>query len=327
MRRLAPIFASVFSLATVALLAIGGWLVVSGSAGHPPAAIAGPPSRLLGGQVDLGKGTASAYAEMNEQGEPTAIGILFSPAALEGLPDGSDFHHCFDRNQDGRIDRATECLHGYEHVLPLPDALARRPDIPFKWVLLNWNPAGHVPPGVYDVPHFDVHFFMEPIASVFALASGPCGPEFIRCDQFEIARQPVPSNYVHPDYKDVGAAVPAMGNHLIDLGGPEFHGQPFTRSFIFGSYGGRITFYEEMVSHRTLVANPRSCAPIKTPKAVATAGFYPTISCLWHHAPGGEITVSLERFAFRLATPPAAAAAAAAPPAGPGTPVTPVHTH
>ena len=26
-------------------------------------------------------------------------------------------------------------------------------DIPFKWVLFNWNLHGHVPPGVYDLAH------------------------------------------------------------------------------------------------------------------------------------------------------------------------------
>jgi hypothetical protein len=39
----------------------------------------------------------------------------------------------------------------------LPDAVARRWDTPFTWVLLNWDLAGHSPRGVYDVPHFDVH--------------------------------------------------------------------------------------------------------------------------------------------------------------------------
>ena len=93
---------------------------------------------------------------------------------------------------------------------------------------------------------------MEPIAKIFALQSGPCGPELMNCDQFAIAKQPVPSNYIHPDFKDVDGVVPAMGNHLVDLTGPEFQKQPFTRSWIFGAYGGRIIFYEEMVAHRTL---------------------------------------------------------------------------
>lgn len=305
MHHLVPPRASLFGLVTFVVLAVAAWLLFSGPAGDRASAGAAPAARLLGGQTALGQGTASAYAELNGQGEPTAMGVVFSPTALDGLPtDGSDHHHCFDRNQDGTIDPATECLHSYEYVLPLPDALARRPDVPFKWVLLNWNPAGHVPPGIYDVPHFDVHFFMEPIANVFALQSGPCGPELIRCDQFAVAKQPLPSHYVHPDFRDVGAVVPAMGNHLVDLTGPEFHKQPFTRSWIYGAYGGRITFWEEMVAHRTLLEKPQACAPIKQAKAVATGGFYPTVSCLRHHGPTGETTVSLERFRFRAAGAP-----------------------
>jgi hypothetical protein len=266
---------------------------------------ASPVDWLLGWQTDLGKGTVSTYAEVNRQGAPVAVGVVFSAGSLDGLPtDGSDYHHCFDRDQDGTVDRATECLHSYEYVLPLPDAVARRADVPFKWVLLNWNPAGHVPHGVYDVPHFDVHFYMEPIARVFALEPGPCGPEFVRCDQFAIAKQPVPSNYVHPDFRDVDGVVPAMGNHLIDVTGPEFRKQPFTRTWIYGAYAGRITFWEEMVALRTLLDKPQSCSPIKLPKAFATAGLYPTVSCLRHQAATGETTVSLEGFAFRPASQP-----------------------
>ncbi len=44
-----------------------------------------PAARHLGGQTDLGKGTVSRYAELNRHGEPTAIGVVFSPTALEGF--------------------------------------------------------------------------------------------------------------------------------------------------------------------------------------------------------------------------------------------------
>jgi hypothetical protein len=265
------------------------------------------PARHLGAQAAIGAGTVSSYAELTGQGEPAAIGIVFSPTALSGLPTGgSHWHHCVDRNRDGAVDQATECLHTFEYVIPLPDAVARRGDVPFKWALLNWNPMGHIPPGIYDVPHFDVHFFIEPIADVFALQAGPCGLEFVRCDQFEVAKQPIPSNYVPPDFRGVDAVVPAMGNHLIDLTGPEFNKQPFTRSWIFGVYGGRVTFWEEMVSHAHLLSKPNACNPIKLPAGVATSGFYPTVSCLRHSAATGETTVSLESFVFRAASPPGA---------------------
>jgi len=288
-------------------LSIGGLvvLILAGCAALGGGGKAMP--RLLGGQTALGRGTVSSFAQLDRTGEPTAIGVVFSRAALEGLPaSGSDGHHCFDRNKDGTVDHATECVHTYEFVLPLPDAMARREDVPFKWVLLNWNPMGHIPPGIYDVPHFDVHFYMEPIASVFAIESGPCGPEFVRCDHFEKGRQPVPSNYLPPDYRNVDAVVPAMGNHLIDLSGPEFNKQPFTRSWIYGIYGGKVTFYEEMVAHATLASRPQSCSPIKVTPAVATSGLYPTMSCLRHDPATGEVTVSMETFTRRAASPPGA---------------------
>ena len=261
--------------------------------------------RVPGSVSRLGKGTVQSFAEFDTSGVPTALGIALSAPALDGLPaSGSDGHHCFDRNKDGVVDPAGECLQQYELVLPLPDAVARRDDIPFKWVLLNWNPHGHIPPGVYDVPHFDVHFFIDTIANVFAIQSGPCGPEFVRCDQFDTARKPVPANYMHPDFKDVEAVVPAMGNHLIDLTGPEFNKQPFTRTWIYGVHGGRVTFYEEMVTRSFLLSKPNTCFPIKSPPAVEAAGFYPTLSCLRYDARSEDVTVSMERFVLRQAQPP-----------------------
>src|SRR4051812_35510374 len=122
--------------------------------------LAAPATRTTGWQVKLGGGTATSYAEMDGNGTPTAIGVVWSAHALDGLPAHSDEHRCFGRDKDGSILGDTKCQHTHEFVIPLPDSLARRDDIPFKWVLLNWNPTGHIPPGVYDVPHFDVHFEM-----------------------------------------------------------------------------------------------------------------------------------------------------------------------
>jgi len=263
-----------------------------------------PIGRSLGWQVPLGRGTVTSYAEFEGPAKPRAIGVMFSAAALDGLPAGSDDHHCIDRHTDGSVTAATKCAQTFEHVIPLPDAVARRTDIPFKWVLLNWNPLGHIPPGVYDVPHFDVHFEMAPIADIFAIESGPCGPELVRCDQFQIARKPLPPNYVPADFQNVDAVVPAMGNHLIDLTGPEFKKQPFTRSWIYGVYDGKVIFFEEMVTRAHLLSRPNTCHPIKQAAAVATAGYYPTVSCIRHDATTGDYSVSMEEFVLRTASAP-----------------------
>lgn len=282
------------------LLAIAS-LSLSGCASMNSSA---PSGRSLGWQVPLGKGTATSYSELDSGGAPTAIGITLSAAALEGLPSGSDNHHCIDRGKDGVVAGATKCQHTFEHIIPLPDVVARRADIPFKWVLLNWNPVGHIPPGVYDVPHFDIHFEMAPIAEVMAIEPGPCGPEFVRCDQFQIGKKPVPPNYVHADFRDVDAVVPAMGNHLIDVTGPEFNKEPFTHSWIYGVYDGRVIFYEQMVSRAHLLSKPNACTPIKSAKAVGVSGFYPTVSCIRNDPASGEYMVSIEGFVFRTAGAP-----------------------
>jgi hypothetical protein len=268
----------------------------------------GSASRLLGANSSVGNGMVSSYAEFDKSGAPKAIGIVFQASALDGLPSApSDGHHCFDRNKDGTIDPQTECFGSHEWVIPLPSELARRSDVPFKWVGLNWNPNGHIPPGVYHLPHFDVHFYMEPIEKIFAIAPGLCGPEFVNCDQFKIATKPVPSNYMHPDFKSVEAVAPAMGNHLVDPTSPEFTGKKFTRTWIYGVYDGRVTFYEEMVTREYLLSRPTECFPLKSPAAVGVKGYYPTQSCIRYLPQSNEYTVSMEGFALREASAPAPA--------------------
>jgi hypothetical protein len=275
-------------------------LLLTASGGAAPTA---GPDQALGSRVQLGHGEVASFAELEGTGAPKAVGIMFSAHALMGLPaEPSDGHHCADRDGDGTIAHATECIHTHEFVIPLPDAVSRRDDMPFKWVLLNWNRHGHVPPGVYDVPHFDVHFYMAPIADIFAIRDGTCGPEFVDCDDFAVAKTPVPDGLMHPDFKDVDAVVPAMGNHLIDLSGREFQGEPFSRSWIYGAYGGRVIFYEEMVALAHLLSRPDACLPIKSTPAVAVDGFYPTQRCVRYEAGADAYVVSMERFVYREAS-------------------------
>ncbi len=287
-----------WGLATALVSTIAVLLTAAGSAA-PHAA----PDRALGWRAALGAGEVSSFAEFQQTGTPKSIGIMISADALRSLPsEHSDGHHCFDRNGDGVTARPAECFETHEFAIPLPDDVSRRADVPFKWVLLNWNLHGHAPPGIYDVPHFDVHFYMMPIADAFAIRAGPCGPEFVDCDAFATAKKPLADGLMHPDFKDVDAVVPAMGNHLIDLTGPEFAGEPFTRTWIYGAYGGRVTFYEEMVANSYLLSRPDACLPIKSPPAVAVAGYYPTERCVRYEAATDAYIVSMERFVYREAS-------------------------
>lgn len=288
--------------AVSSIVTVAGLLGAGCGAGMPD----GEAEPTRGAPLALGNDTVDSYAEFDASGAPEAIGVAFSGQALADLPERpSDGHRCYDADGDERIDLETECAAWHEFVLPLPDEAARHPDVPFEWALVNWNPHGHIPPGVWDVPHFDVHFYIERIEKIFSLRRGTCGPEFLRCDQYEVATQPVPPNYIHPDYEDVGAAAPAMGNHLIDPTAPEFDGEPFTRHWIFGAYGGEVIFYEEMVALDYLRERPDACFDIKTPEAVAVTGYYPRRSCIRYDAARDEYTVSMEDFDLREASPPA----------------------
>ena len=264
-----------------------------------------PPERKIGASRGLGDGMIASYVDIDADYTLRAMGVLISAGALNSLPqDPSDMHQCFDADGNDSVDVMTECSHWHEFVLPLPSEASRRLDLPFKWALFNWNPAGHIPPGVWDVPHFDVHFYIEPIENIFALKRGPCGPEFLRCDQFELATKPVPANYVHPDYEDVGAAAPGMGNHLIDPSAPEFHGAPFKRHFIYGVYDERVIFYEEMVARSYLLSKPNTCYAIKAAPDVAIWGQYPRTACVRYDPQTDQYTVSMEDFILREARPP-----------------------
>ena len=106
---------------------------------------------------------------------------------------------------------------------------------------------------------------------------------------------------MHPDFKDVDAVAPAMGNHLIDVDGHEFHGMPFTMSWIYGVYGGRVTFYEQMIALDLLQSRPNVCAPIKATPSVAVAGYYPTQRCVHYDDASDAYVVSLEGFSYREA--------------------------
>jgi hypothetical protein len=113
---------------------------------------------------------------------------------------------------------------------------------------------------------------------------------------------------MHPDYIDVDAVAPAMGNHMVDPTAPEFNGKPFTRTWIYGVYDGRITFYEEMVSLEYMLSKPSACSPFKTTEAVDQTGYYPTVSCVRYDAERDAYTVSLEEFVLRERSDPAAPA-------------------
>jgi hypothetical protein len=222
------------------------------------------PVREYGTGVAVGNGHARSYVLFDAQNPtlPTEIGVAFDEHALEGLPAaGAD---------------PSNPMSMYSFILPLP---ANMPQ-PYALVELDWNAAGHVPAGVYDLPHFDFHFYSISLAARNAIV--PSDPGFLTKAANFPASAFVPATYaVLPPPPAPTPAVPVMGVHWTNVTAPEV--QPptspqhhtFTRTFIYGSWDGKFTFVEPMVSLVYLQSKPDERVTIATPSSYATPGYYP----------------------------------------------------
>ena len=269
----------------VAAVIIGLGLAVSGGG-------TGNGRTLRGGVERMGAGTIQSFVTLDPSGAPTAIGVTMSPGALEQLPPvPNTVSRCFDLDGDGRH-TGHECIGDEERILDVP--VDSSTGLPFRWISVNWNPAGHhnTP---YAKAHFDFHFHTGERGRVEAIAPGRCG-ELADCDDFKVASRPVPARYLPNGYIDVGAVVPRMGNHLLDSQSPELKDSlPFTRTFIYGAYDGELIFWEPMITIDVLRQTRDACLEIRQPEEFRQAGYYPTQYCV-RQSQKGDRTVSLEGF-------------------------------
>lgn len=225
--------------------------------------------RIFGPEVQLGNGVARTFVQM-ENGRPEEVGIEMSEAALTGLPAGGD-HVTNSR------------------TLELP----ARHQTPYRHVTLDWNPAGHEPPGIYDLPHFDFHFYL--ISSEARMAIMPTDPEYQAKAAKYPAPQYIPAGYVSP----APDAVPMMGVHWIDPTSPELNGQQFTRTFIYGSWNGELTFLEPMITRAFLQSKPNTAYSIPIAARYAVPGYYPDSYQIRFNATTGRHEIVLTGLEFR----------------------------
>lgn len=223
------------------------------------------PQTITGETLAMGNGTARSWVTLDD-GKPVAVGVTFTASALTGLPAQTT-----------------------EFALSLPWQAAATS---FDHIGLDWNPGGHPPPGIYNVEHFDMHFYTitERQRDVIT-ATGP--------DTLKVLS--LPSAAFRPqDYQPDTVGVPRMGLHWADPNSPEFNNQPFTRTFIYGSYDGEFIFWEPMITLAHLRTNPNESLPIKQPAQYPQANrFYPLRYSIRYNASTSEYTVALEELTLR----------------------------
>jgi len=256
--------------------------------------------------MPLGAGTARAFVRSGPSA-PSEVGVVFDEAALEGLPNDVSSWPWNIYDAAGQL--VTPCC-GAETLMRFPDSCGEQP---FDHVVVNWMPTGHGPAGVYDHPHFDIHFYLItpeqraeiaiPSAEERCSVNGQLVP--LSCEMYARATVPLPTAMEPPGYTDIGSARPGMGNHLYDLSAPEHHGHTFARTFLFGKFDGSLIFMEPMITHQFFTElSGEECHAIAMPGAMPESGWYPTRYCMRRDHACGEIEVRMD--AFRLF--PAAAA-------------------
>jgi hypothetical protein len=232
-----------------------------------------------GPQVALGYGKVRSWISVDSNGHPNEIGIEMTPEAFKNLTTETD---------------KTLPPNGENIVVPLQ--LKATQLTPFDHIGMNWNPKGHEPEGVFDVPHFDIHFYMISTQEQLAI------PEWSPETDAAFNNYP-PLGYMPVDYftpPGPATAEAQMGKHWIPINLGAY--LPFSKIMVYGSYNGKFIFVEPMVTLDYLLSNPDFSMPYSQPEHFEKAGNYPTKYNIYHDAVTGNTYVTLSDFVARTAT-------------------------
>lgn len=227
---------------------------------------------FYGPQVQMGNGHVRSWVNISHDGTPLAIGVEMTDGALTNLPqDPTDFA------------ASTFALTLHQKAKSVT---------PFDHIVMDWNVHGHEPAGIYDLPHFDFHFYKISVAEQMAIP-----PYNVASAGFDV---PLPAGYMPPTYVRIPGGVPQMGAHWADVTSPEFHGSIFTSTFIYGSYDGHVIFEEPMITLATLQSGNTIHKDIPQPMHYDPTGtYYPTRYNIWQDPANSRHYVSLDNMMLR----------------------------
>ena len=239
---------------------------------------------FYGDELALGNGKVKTYAVTGDDGKPTELGFTFDAATLQGLP---------------------EPPHD-EAGPPLPSQPLYFPDeakgVAIDHATFDFVPGGHPPPGVFDLPHFDVHFFYLTQKEVEEI--NPQNPDFATSGMKLPDEKFVPDHYAAiPNTPPEEAVVPGMGQHLVDTTVPIVPGKyKFTEVIVNGSWDGKYAFVEPMVTLDYLLGKPDVTKDLKLPQEYQKTALYPTKYSITYDAPSNTYMISLSGLVERTAS-------------------------
>lgn len=247
----------------------------------------------------IGDGWIYTWGAFDPTGNPSSIGVTFTENALDDMFEVTDPNNQFPRlvphlNMPDMFDAARVYNIEYPQIV--------KDKTPFDHIGWYANSEGHAPFSIYDKPHVDVHFFLDTIQERERITGAP----ELNSQLYKYPKD----GFLNRDYilpNDPTTNQPATGDalqgaHWVDRETPEFRGQPFTETFIFGTYNGEVNFWEPMITKEFFQTKPNITKPIKFPDIVAEDGFYPTEYSIKYNPNFGEYTVSLDNFVYRQVT-------------------------
>jgi hypothetical protein len=214
----------------------------------------------LGDQVKLCNGKAQSFVCKDEQGNPVSIGFIFSEEVLNHLPDKMT-------------------------MTPIP--VPKNSGTLVDHISVDFEPMGHEPVGIYDKPHFDIHFYMITKSQQMMIETGP-----------KMEKLPA-AEFIPPSYQPSPGGVPMMGKHFSDVTSKEFNGQPFDRTFVYGSYDGKFIFHEPMITIAYFKSKKSFNDDIKQHPKVQRDGYYPKNYSVTYNASNKMYTVMLSNLTLR----------------------------
>lgn len=210
--------------------------------------------RTLGDAKNFYGSAVTPWAVVRDNGSVAGVGFSIPFAAIQSarteLRPGEDPEQ-HDPSDSVRLDLPEE-IHGKTSI---------------DHIDIDYAPIGHPPVGIYDVPHFDAHFYRI----------GPAEQARIDCsDDSPVDSTRLPEGFVltKPGRPPRGECISLMGHRAFNIADRTLakDGEGLkTATMVLGYYINRLTFIEPMIA-RSMLLNKKSMS-IDIPRPAVVDGW------------------------------------------------------